>query len=73
MSLSIPKLCLAPMVRVGTLPFRLLALRNGADVVYTEEIIDKKLMNAERIENKELGTVDFISKHDNSVVLRIKP
>jgi len=27
---------LAPMVRVGTLPTRLLALRYGADIVYTE-------------------------------------
>ena len=30
------KIMLAPMVRIGTLPFRLLALRYGADIVYTE-------------------------------------
>lgn len=30
------KLILAPMVRVGTLPMRLLALDFGADIVYTE-------------------------------------
>ena len=30
------KLILAPMVRVGTLPMRLLALRYGADIVYGE-------------------------------------
>ena len=30
------KLILAPMVRVGTLPMRLLALEFGADIVYTE-------------------------------------
>lgn len=34
------KLILAPMVRVGTLPMRLLALDFGADIVYTE-VCDK--------------------------------
>lgn len=33
------KQILAPMVRVGTLPMRLLALKYGAELVYTEEII----------------------------------
>ena len=33
-SLYRDKLILAPMVRAGTLPLRLLALRNGADTVY---------------------------------------
>lgn len=31
---------LAPMVRVGTLPMRLLALDHGADVVYCEVWMD---------------------------------
>ena len=30
------KLILAPMVRIGTLPMRLLALDYGADIVYCE-------------------------------------
>ena len=30
------KTILAPMVRIGTLPTRLLALKYGADIVYTE-------------------------------------
>lgn len=30
------KLILAPMVRIGTLPTRLLALDYGADLVYSE-------------------------------------
>lgn len=47
------KLILAPMVRVGTLPMRLLALEYGADLVYTEELIDWKLLNAKRVENGE--------------------
>ncbi len=37
------KLVLAPMVRIGTLPARLLALRYGADIVYTEELIDHRV------------------------------
>eukprot|EP00117_Sycon_ciliatum_P007462 scpid59608/ scgid5724/ tRNA-dihydrouridine(20) synthase [NAD(P)+]-like; Up-regulated in lung cancer protein 8; tRNA-dihydrouridine synthase 2-like len=53
------KAILAPMVRFGTLPFRLLALRCGADIVYSEEIIDFKMISCTRVENKVLGTVDF--------------
>lgn len=45
------KLILAPMVRIGTLPMRLLALDYGADVVYTEELIDWKLLRSFRREN----------------------
>lgn len=45
------KIILAPMVRVGTLPMRLLALDYGADIVYTEELIDFKLLRAFRREN----------------------
>ena len=33
---------LAPMVRVNTFPTRLLAHEYGADIVYTEELIDRK-------------------------------
>lgn len=39
---------LAPMVRVGTLPMRLLALHYGADIVYTEELVDWKLLKTTR-------------------------
>lgn len=42
------KTILAPMVRVGTLPMRLLALEFGADIVYTEELIDWKLLRSFR-------------------------
>lgn len=45
------KTILAPMVRVGTLPMRLLALDYGADIVYTEELIDWKLLRSVRREN----------------------
>lgn len=42
------KIILAPMVRIGTLPTRLLALRHGADIVYSEEIIDWKFLKTYR-------------------------
>jgi tRNA-dihydrouridine synthase 2 len=45
------KLILAPMVRTGTLPMRLLALDYGADIVYCEELIDWKLLRSVRREN----------------------
>lgn len=54
------KLALAPMVRIGELPFRLLALRYGADLVWGPEVIDKKIIQCERVYNDKLGTVDFI-------------
>lgn len=43
------KVVLAPMVRVGTLPTRLLARGYGADMVYSEELIDHKLIRCERL------------------------
>ncbi|KAK9300601.1 hypothetical protein QLX08_006756 [Tetragonisca angustula] len=64
------KLILAPMVRIGTLPMRLLALDYGADIVYTEELIDWKLLRSFRRENDVLGTVDYIDKTDGTVTFR---
>ena len=63
------KTILAPMVRIGTLPTRLLALDYGADLVYTEEIIDFKMLKCERRVNKVLGTVDFVQQ-DGTVNFR---
>lgn len=36
---------LAPMVRIGTLPARLLSLRHGADIAYTEVSLDVIINN----------------------------
>ncbi|VUZ52463.1 unnamed protein product [Hymenolepis diminuta] len=63
---------LAPMVRVTTHPMRLLALRYGATYVYTEEIIDFKLLRTTRFENEVLGTVDYVHA-DGTVVFRTSP
>ena len=50
---------LAPMVRLGTLPLRLLALERGAKLVYTEECVDAKLAATERSYDARLGTTDW--------------
>ncbi|XP_022962639.1 tRNA-dihydrouridine(20) synthase [NAD(P)+]-like isoform X1 [Cucurbita moschata] len=64
------KLVLAPMVRVGTLPFRLLAAQYGADITYGEEIIDHKMIKCERRINEHVGAVDFVEKGTDNVVFR---
>jgi tRNA-dihydrouridine synthase 2 len=40
-----------PMVRISSLPFRLLALEYGADIVFSEDLIDYRLTQCVRIEN----------------------
>ncbi|XP_059617344.1 tRNA-dihydrouridine(20) synthase [NAD(P)+]-like [Phlebotomus argentipes] len=67
------KIILAPMVRIGTLPMRLLALRYGADIVYTEELVDFKILRSMRMVNDVLNTVDFVDPSDGSVVFRTSP
>ncbi|KAL7679101.1 putative tRNA-dihydrouridine synthase, Zinc finger C2H2-type, aldolase-type TIM barrel [Plasmopara halstedii] len=64
------KVCLSPMVRSGTLPLRLLSLRYGADLVYGEEIIDKRIISAIRVPNEVVNAVDFVSRNGDSVVFR---
>ncbi|XP_075693599.1 tRNA-dihydrouridine(20) synthase [NAD(P)+]-like isoform X1 [Rhinoderma darwinii] len=55
------KIILAPMVRIGTLPMRLLALDYGADIVYCEELVDIKMLQCKRVINEVLQTVDYIA------------
>ncbi|CAH0404788.1 unnamed protein product [Chilo suppressalis] len=64
------KIILAPMVRIGTLPMRLLALRYGADIVYTEELIDWKFLRSKRRYNSILRTVDYVDQTDGTIVFR---
>ncbi|XP_076952559.1 uncharacterized protein LOC143626313 [Bidens hawaiensis] len=58
------------MVRVGTLPFRLLAAEYGADITYGEEIIDHKLLKCERRINDTIGSIDIVEKGTENVVFR---
>eukprot|EP00916_Digyalum_oweni_P013877 GHVL01022698.1.p2 GENE.GHVL01022698.1~~GHVL01022698.1.p2 ORF type:complete len:141 (-),score=22.93 GHVL01022698.1:776-1159(-) len=59
---------LAPMVRVSTLPFRLLCLEYGADIVYGEEIIDRRISNTIRIWDSNFQNACYISKKDRTLV-----
>lgn len=63
------KIILAPMVRANSLPFRLLCLQNGADLVYSEELIDHRVVTCKRVENLLLGTIDLVDK-DGRVIFR---
>lgn len=67
------KLILAPMVRINTLPFRQLVYNHGCDIIFTEEIIAKKLMQCTRKINDTLHTIDFVTGPENLLVLRTIP
>ncbi|CAG8657258.1 13354_t:CDS:10 [Gigaspora rosea] len=66
------KIILAPMVRIGTLPMRLLALEYGADLVYTPEIVDKKMIVSERQFDEKTGIISYLD-NKNSVAFTTHP
>jgi tRNA-dihydrouridine synthase 2 len=58
---------LAPMVRASTTPLRTLAIQYGADFVYTEELVDRAILETKRVvvvvaenENENGGIVDYV-------------
>ncbi|TXT08625.1 hypothetical protein VHUM_02753 [Vanrija humicola] len=53
------KLVLAPMVRTGTLPTRLLSLYYGAGLVWSPEIVDKAIIGATRTVDPETGVITY--------------
>lgn len=61
------KLVLAPMVRSGECPSRLLALKYGADLVWGPETIDKALIGTTRRVNAATRTIDFTRPSSNGV------
>ncbi|KAJ3232273.1 hypothetical protein HDU78_007218 [Chytriomyces hyalinus] len=65
------KLILAPMVRCGTLPMRMLALSEGADIVFSPETIDRRLARSKRVLNVVANTTDFVDLDDGSINLRL--
>jgi tRNA-dihydrouridine synthase 2 len=77
------KIVLAPMVRSGELPSRLLALKYGADLVWGPETIDRSMVGAERRVNPRNGTIEFTRMPSNggrpnkptkeSIIYRIDP
>ena len=63
---------LAPMVRAGTLPLRLLCLGMGAHAVFSEELICHKMLSSERLpKDKRTGLVNYVlKKNPNRVVFQ---
>lgn len=62
------KIVLAPMVRSGELPSRLLALRYGADLAWGPETVDKSMIGTTKRVNPTTSTIDFtrLSSHPKS-------
>ncbi|KAI1436339.1 dihydrouridine synthase [Xylaria sp. CBS 124048] len=56
------KIVLAPMVRSGELPSRLLALHYGADLVWGPETVDRAMIGTTRQYNPETKTIDWVKK-----------
>ncbi|SJX63148.1 related to tRNA dihydrouridine synthase [Sporisorium reilianum f. sp. reilianum] len=54
---------LAPMVRIGTLPTRLLSLEYGADLVWGPEIVDRAIIGSERRVNPHTGVVEYLKEY----------
>ena len=48
------------MVRMNTLPLRILSLDYGADIVYSEEIVDRRILRCRRVVNGTRSTPPFV-------------
>lgn len=59
------KIVLAPMVRSGELPSRLMALKYGADLVWGPETVDRALIGCTTRENLRTSTIDFLRVPSN--------
>lgn len=60
------KVVLAPMVRSGELPSRLLALKYGADLVWGPETVDMSMIGTTKRFNSVTSTIDFTRLPSNS-------
>ncbi|KAK4186473.1 putative dihydrouridine synthase [Podospora australis] len=78
------KLVLAPMVRSGELPCRLLALHYGADLVWGPETVDYSLIGTTRRINPRTGMIEWTrvpsnhlhspsSSQQESIIYRLDP
>lgn len=65
------KIVLAPMVRSGELPSRLLALKYGADLVWGPETVDRSMIGTTRRVNPVTSTIEFTRMSSNT--LQIMP
>lgn len=65
------KIVLAPMVRSGELPSRLLALHYGADLVWGPETVDRSMIGTTQHKNPRSGCIEWTrpqTKHAHSTV-----
>ncbi|KAK3983921.1 dihydrouridine synthase [Cladorrhinum sp. PSN332] len=60
------KIVLAPMVRSGELPSRLLALHYGADLVWGPETVDHSMIGTTRRVNPRTGMIEFTREPSNN-------
>ncbi|KAI9728798.1 MAG: hypothetical protein M1834_007184 [Cirrosporium novae-zelandiae] len=67
------KVVLAPMVRSGELPMRLLSLKHGADLVWGPETVDRAMIGTTRRINPRTSTVDFTRLPSNSHKKNLPP
>ncbi|KAI9851774.1 MAG: hypothetical protein M1838_002851 [Thelocarpon superellum] len=70
------KVVLAPMVRSGELPSRLMALRYGADLVWGPETVDRSMIGCTGSMNPRTSTLDFTrpsSNNSTSLIYRLHP
>lgn len=78
------KIVLAPMVRSGELPSRLLALHYGADLVWGPETVDRSMIGTTRRFNPDTQTIEWTRKPSqgaktppadvkDSVIFRVHP
>ncbi|KIX02893.1 uncharacterized protein Z518_08836 [Rhinocladiella mackenziei CBS 650.93] len=77
------KVVLAPMVRSGELPSRLLALKYGADLVWGPETVDRSMIGTTEHTNPRTGCIEWTRRSNNnsdpdipareSVIYRIDP
>ncbi|KAH7329284.1 hypothetical protein B0I35DRAFT_344654 [Stachybotrys elegans] len=61
------KVVLAPMVRSGELPSRLLALQYGADLVWGPETVDRAMIGTTRRFNEKTKTLEWFRMCSNNV------
>ena len=59
------KIVLAPMVRSGELPSRLLALHYGADLVWGPETVDRSMIGTTERVNPRTGCIEWTRKQNN--------
>ncbi|KEF59300.1 tRNA-dihydrouridine synthase 2 [Exophiala aquamarina CBS 119918] len=65
------KVVLAPMVRSGELPSRLLALKYGADLVWGPETVDRAMIGTERKMNPRTGCLEWTRNSNSNPLSRM--